>query len=113
MRHFRLSACLIVCLVVAGAMAACDGNSSSSSSNGGSHAGGDAGSSAGGDGGNGGGSFSGPTSGPGGASMTGFNVQPVDAQVITVVAGTETPTVGYAATLDGSAVSCRLGRRPR
>ncbi len=56
-----------------------------------------------------GGSFSGPTSGPGGATTQGLEVDPVDPQVITVLAGESTPTVSFSSSLDGSPVAAGWG----
>jgi hypothetical protein len=103
--HRRLSACLIVGVVAAGFMGACgsEGTDTSGGAQGGSST---VGTASGGEGGSGAG-FS--VSSAGGGVVQGLHVEPVDAQVITVQAGTKTPTVAFSAFFDGNPVAAGWG----
>lgn len=70
---------------------------------------GGASSASGGSGAEGGGGDPSFTTGSGGASMAGFQVEPIDAQMIVVSAGSNTPTLTFTATLDGSPVAAAWG----
>jgi hypothetical protein len=103
----RLGSALGIAVVAAATVASCGGSGGITPGTGGAPAGSSSGSSGSGALGGGGSGDVFTTSagtGQGGAQQQGFDIQPVPLQTITVVAGQSTPTVSYAATLDGNPI---------